>query len=90
MDELLLKQLIRQLKIMNFWITLFGTLFLIVLIILGVLIFKMVTFVHSTEQKISDFQTSAQSTLDLQAKLCKSKSLGSLLTDKTSACDSVR
>ena len=37
MNEQLLKQLVRQMKIMNFWITLFGGLFLVGLIVLVVM-----------------------------------------------------
>ena len=87
MDELLLKQLVRQLKIINFWITLFGSLFLITLIILGILIFKMVTFVQSTEQKLSDIQQKTQASLDLKQQLCKDRSFSSLLSSKTNFCD---
>ncbi len=83
MEEVLLRQLVRQLKIVNFWITLFGTLFLVTLIILGVLIFKMLAFVHSTEQKLSDIQTKTSQALDVQKQVCSTSALSKLL-DKTS------
>ena len=72
MDELTAKQLVRQLKIINFWITFFGVTFLIAFAVLGVLIFKVVTFVRSTEQKITDFQTKTSQTLNVKDDLCKS------------------
>lgn len=86
MDEILLRQLVRQLKILNVWITVFGSLVLIVLIILGVLIFKMVMFVHATEQRLADIQTKTAQTLDVQSKICKSDTLSSLLNKSTDYC----
>ena len=87
MDDLLVKQLTRQLKLLNFWITLFGTLFLISLIVIGVLIFKLVTFTNRTADKISDLQDKTSQTLNVQKKLCDTKSVGSLLQKETNACD---
>lgn len=72
MDELTAKQLVRQLKIINFWITFFGVSFLIAFAILGILIFKAVTFMRSTEQKITDFQFKTSQTLNVKDDLCKS------------------
>lgn len=72
MDELTARQLVRQLKIINFWITFFGVTFLITFAIFGVLIFKVVTFMRTTEQKISDFQVKTSQTLDVKDDLCKS------------------
>lgn len=72
MDEHLQRQLVKQLKIINFWITFFGTLFIVAFLILGVLIFKVVTFMRSTEQKITDFQSKTSQTLNVKDDLCKS------------------
>ena len=83
MDEILLKQLVRQLKIINFYIAMFGFLFLATLIVVAVLVFKMVTFVHSTEQKISDIQSKTSSTLDLKQQACDNKSFSAILPDST-------
>jgi cell division protein FtsL len=77
MDEMLAKQLVRQLKIINFWITLFGTVIVATLVVLGILVFKMVTFVHSTEQKVSDLQQKTAQTLDVKDDLCKNSLLSS-------------
>ena len=83
MDEILLKQLVRQLKIINFWIASFGLLFLATLVVVAVLIFKMVTFVQSTEQKLSDLQSKTQSTLDLKQQACDNSSISKLLPGDT-------
>ncbi|MBP7857872.1 hypothetical protein KA016_02315, partial [Candidatus Saccharibacteria bacterium] len=55
-DDKLASELTRQLKIINFWISLFGSIIVITLLILGFLVFKVVTYVQSTEQKVSDLR----------------------------------
>lgn len=77
MDDVVARQLVRQLKIMNFWITLFGTVIVVTLLVLGVLVFKIVTFVHSTEQKVSDLQRKTTQTLNVKDDLCKNSLLNS-------------
>lgn len=86
MDGVLLKQLIRQLKIMNFWISVYGALILVVLIIMGYLVFRVVTFVHETNQKIENISEQTKESLDFKSKVCKSDSIGGLLTNKTDVC----
>jgi cell division protein FtsL len=77
MEEVVAKQLTRQLKIINFWISLFGSIIVIVLLILGFLVFKMVTFVQSTEQKVTDLRNKTAQTLNVKDDLCKNSILGS-------------
>jgi hypothetical protein len=86
MDEQLLRQLTRQLKIMNIWISIFGTLILAVLIVLGYFVFKIVTFVNTTNQKIENLTTQTKETLDFKSKVCSTDSVGSFLQDKTNVC----
>lgn len=83
---MLLRQLVRQLKILNIWVTIFGTLMLVTLIALGILVFKMVLFVHSTEAKIADIQQKTSQTLDVQTHICNSDGLGSILSKTTDYC----
>lgn len=85
MDDALTKQLVKQLKILNFWIRLFGVLVLITLAILGFMLYKIVTFVHDTEQKVSDLQQKTTQTLDVQRRLCNSRT-GTTLLQNTDIC----
>ena len=87
MDEQLAKQITRQLRILNLWISIFGTLFLISLIVIGVLIFKLVTFTNNTADKITDIQNKTTDNLNVQKKLCDSKNVGALLERETGSCD---
>jgi hypothetical protein len=86
MDEALLRQLIRQLRILNIWITIVGTLILASIIICIYLLFKVVTFVHDTSQKITNIQDKTTQSLNVQKQLCSSKTIGSLLENRSSIC----
>jgi hypothetical protein len=86
MDEVLLKQLIRQLKIMNFWISVYGALILVILAIMGYMVFKVVTFVNDTNKKIDSISQQTKESLDFKNKVCSSDSLGGLLQDRTQYC----
>lgn len=74
-DDKLARELTRQLKIINFWISLFGSIIVITLFILGFLIFKVVTYVQSTEQKVSDLRQKTVNTLNVKDDLCKNSVL---------------
>lgn len=87
MDEQLTRQLIRQLKFINFWITLFGTLILIGFVITGFLIYKVVTFTQDTTSKLNNLQQKTEQTLNVQQKLCDTSSVGSLLKKQTGICN---
>ena len=74
MDEKLQKQLIRQLKLLNFWITLFGSLLLIGLLIVGFFLFQVVSAVQQTADRIKALQDETTQRLDVQAQLCEGTS----------------
>jgi hypothetical protein len=79
MDDLLLRQLVRQIKILNTWVTVFGTLVLVSFIVMLILIFKAVTYIHDTTQRLASLQQQTQQSLDIKTKICDDKSLTSLL-----------
>lgn len=86
MDDQLARQLIRQLKIVNLWISIFGVLILAALAVLGYFVYKVVTFVNDTNQKIETLTTSTKETLDFKAKFCNSDNIGGFLRDRTEVC----
>jgi uncharacterized membrane protein YjgN (DUF898 family) len=86
MDEIAVRQLTRQLKLLNFWITFFGVLFLACFLILGVLIYKVVSFTHDATSKMNDLQQKTSQTLNVQKQLCDTKNIGSLLQKETDVC----
>ncbi len=77
--EILLKQLVKQVKILNFWVGTFGILFLVTFLACGVLIFKMVVYIHDSEQKISSLESKTSQTLDVQSQACNNSTIKNLL-----------
>jgi hypothetical protein len=86
MDEVLLRQLVRQLKLINFWITTFGVLFLVALAIMGVLLFKAITFLHDASNKLTNAQQSISHSLDIKQQACSNKSVSSFLSKNSDVC----
>jgi hypothetical protein len=78
--------LVRQLRIMNIWISIFGTLILVVLAVLGVMVYKVVTFVNDTNTKIDNITTQTKETLDFKQRFCETEGVGGFLRDRTDAC----
>ena len=87
MDEKLQQQLVRQLKLLNFWITLFGTILVVSLLVLGFLLFKLITYVQDTADKVNNFQQQTQENLNLKKQVCGNDRLSSLLDKKTEVCN---
>ncbi len=80
MDQTVEKQLLKQLKILNFWITLFGILFLIILGIIGFFMYQTAMFVRDTSKRVSDFQQSTTQSIDVKSQVCsKNDSLADFL-----------
>lgn len=88
MNEQLLKQLIRQMKILNFWVSLFGGLFLMALIVVGFMIWQMVHFVNETNQKIENIKMQTTDSLKLKKQTCEgTNSFSEWIQANTKACD---
>jgi hypothetical protein len=83
----LMKQLVRQMKILNFWITVFGTLMLTALVITGLLVWQLVSFVNTTNQRLDNIRATTLDSLNVSKKTCDSSGeLGSWLRDHTGLC----
>ncbi len=87
MDDRLLRQLVRQLRLLNIWISIFGVLILAALVTLGYFVFKIVIFVNDTNTKIDTITTQTKETLDVKGHVCKSDNVGGFLRDKTGVCE---
>jgi hypothetical protein len=86
MNEQLTKQLIRQLKILNIWLAVFGVTMIIGFIVLGVLIFKIVTFMQDASDKINNLEQRTQKVLNTQKELCDSSTVGTFIKRNTDVC----
>jgi len=72
MNDQLTKQLIRQLKILNFWITFLGSIIVIALIVLALLLWQVIGFIRETNEQIESVRTQASDSLDVKKQLCDS------------------
>ena len=80
MNEELQKQLIRQLKLLNFWITIFGTLILIALLITGFMVYKVVSFTNSTRNEIRELKATVS--------VCEDEGgVGGFIKEQTNLCN---
>ena len=77
MNEELVQQLVRQLKNINFWITLFGSLIVITLLIVGFLVFRVVVFARNTERQVNELQQKTTQALNIRDDLCQNSILSS-------------
>ncbi len=86
MDEALARQLLRQMKIIKRLLTFFTLLFIASLIVGGIVMYKVVTFVNQTSKQISDFQQKTGQNIDLRDQLCSNQSISAYLPDKGAIC----
>ena len=87
MDTQLQRQLIRQLKLLNFWITTFGVLFLAGLAIILYLLFQTVMFVRDTGEKIQAAQTEVRDSVNVKKQVCEGEgSFSNFIRASTDAC----
>ena len=87
MDEQLARQLTRQLKILNIWISIVGTVIIAAIILCIILLFKVVTFVQDTSDQVSNIREKTQESLNVKTQICDSNSLSRLLEDRTTFCE---
>jgi predicted PurR-regulated permease PerM len=87
MDEVRLKQLTRQLKLLNIWISIFGVLFLAGFVVMGIFIYKVVTLTDNVSNKFDNLQQKTEQTLDLQKQICQTKTAATLLQKATDICN---
>jgi hypothetical protein len=87
MNEQLQKQLIRQLKLLNFWITVFGTLVLVGLAIIGYFLFQTAMFVKQQSDNLQSLKQTTSDTLNVNKQVCQgSSSLSDYVKNNTNFC----
>lgn len=88
MNEELQRQLLRQLRILNFWVKLFGAITIVTIVIVAYAAFKIISFAHKTDQKLQSIQQQTIQKFDLKKQACEgSGTLSDLVRDKTSTCN---
>lgn len=87
MNDELLTVIAKQLKIIKFWLTLFGSLIVITLLVLGFLLFRLITFTSDAVNSVQSFQEDTRQSLDLKQRLCADDASGALARAQASVCD---
>ena len=80
------EKLLKQLKILNFWITTFGVLLLVALGIIGFFMYQTAMFVKSTSDNFSNFQESTSQKLDVKTQMCQGNDQVSQLLKSSGYC----
>ncbi|MBC7708061.1 hypothetical protein H7Y63_02460 [Polaromonas sp.] len=86
MDEVVLKQILRQLKFLTFWVTLFGTIIIIAFMLGSFALYKVVVSANNSVKKLENFQQQTVKTLNVKDDLCNNTSVSSLLGSKSDVC----
>lgn len=82
------RQLVKQLKRLNFWITTFGVFFLLVLGVVIFLLVQVFLFMKDTGDKFQSFQDSTASKLDVKSQVCEgADGFSAWLKSNTAACE---
>ena len=88
MDEILVRQLLRQLRIINTFLIVFAVSLLAFFVVAGVVVYKAVQEVHQARDSLNSLQAKVQSNLDVKSNVCDSKSsVSTLLKDKSDICE---
>jgi hypothetical protein len=80
------EKLLRQLKILNFWITTFGTMMLLSMIVIGFFAYQAATYVKSASDKVTNIQQQTTQTLDVKSQLCSNNDQVSQLLRSSGYC----
>lgn len=83
MNDDLARQLIRQLKLLNFWITLFGVTMLVGFAVIGFLLWQVISFAQSTAQRVEE----TRQQFDVQQQVCEGDSQFSRFLRSAGACE---
>ncbi len=87
-NEKVQKQLLRQMRIINFWISLFGSIVIIGIIVMIYILWQVMSFVHDTNKRIDNIKNSTTDSLNLQKKACEGTgSLADYFKKNTDICN---
>jgi len=87
-NDVLMKSLVRQLKILNIWITFFGSLVVVAMVVMAILLFSLIGFIKDTGTKIDNARTQANDSVNLKKQACEGNDgFSDFLRSSTGVCD---
>ena len=83
MNDETARELTKQLKRLNFWVTMFGSLFLVAIATVGLLLVQVFLFMKTTTEKVQ----AVQQTVDVKTKVCNGEdSVSRFIQKNTEVC----
>lgn len=87
MNEQTAKQLIRQLKLMNFWISFYGIIMIVVLGVMVYLMVQLVGFVQESSRRVESLREGAVDSVNLKKQLCEGEgTVSDVIKSQTEWC----
>lgn len=86
MNDKLLKQLVRQVKILNIFMAFFGVLIVVSIAVIGFMLYQMITFTQDAAAEVREFQQQTSEQLDIRRQACESEQLGGFLKSSSEVC----
>lgn len=83
MNDEVAKQLVKQLKRLNFWVTTFGVIFVVSLATIGFILFQIIFFVKGVGDKVSGVGSS----LNVQQQACTGDNAFANFLRKNNMCN---
>ena len=88
MDELLAKQVLRQLRILNTFLITFAVIFMVFFLVAGIFVYKAVQEVRQAKESLTTLQSKVEGSINLKSQICDSSSSASeLLKNRSSVCE---
>lgn len=85
-NSVALQQLHRQLRLLNTWLLGFGIVLVVALAVIGILLFKLISFTHNAQTKLETLESQTKQTLNIKQQLCGSGAAGPLLKSENYVC----
>ena len=81
MDDKLLRKVHRQLRAIKLMLGFFSLIVIVMVLLLGYLAYKVVTFTHNIDNKVTNIQNTTSQKLDVEKNLCNNSSISNYLAN---------
>lgn len=85
-DNKIIKKLARHIRILNYLLAFFGLLIITGLVIIGFLLYQIITFAQNINQRIENTTNQLDVRGDAQKQICTDKRLGEFLKQNSDIC----
>ena len=86
-NEKLLKQLIKQVKLLNIFVGFFGLLALTAIALIGFMLWQAMTYAQNAAVEIDEFRQETTQQLNVRQQACNDEKLGAFLKSSSDICN---